>query len=136
PFIIALLIAYLLAPIVLHFEKLGMKRTLGIVIVMCLLISSIIFVLYIIYPYLLSQIYLFSEQLPIAFSIYEDWINQVHIHVDTFPDVFHDQFYELVAMMEEVIENRLYVFMEKLTNVFDLFITLLIVPVIVFYMLR
>ncbi|HLR69962.1 MAG TPA: AI-2E family transporter [Pseudogracilibacillus sp.] len=136
PFWLALFITYGLAPFVLQLERIGINRTIAILILFTWFLLALVVLLYIIYPYFVSQLDMFANQLPGIIELFDMWMNQMHAHVDTFPKMIHDQFYEISYSFLENIQQQIDVFLIGFTKKINIFFSLFITPFIVFYLLR
>lgn len=136
PFWIGLIVTYSLAPLVLHIERMGLHRTIAIIILFIWLFFVLFMVIYVVYPYFVSQLDMFASQLPKVMESFDRWMDQMHAHIDTFPKMVHDQFYEVSYTFLENIQGKIDRFLRGFSQKLNVFLSLFILPIIVFYLLR
>lgn len=138
PFIISVLIAYLLNPVVNFFEKYNIKRIHSIILVYAFLLFLMILLSFCILPILLRDINVLIESFPL-FS------EQIQMLVKKFQDGYINS--NLPQSLKVIIDNNILLVQNSLLSFFqkiaDLFISFfseilnfIIIPIIVFYMLK
>jgi predicted PurR-regulated permease PerM len=159
PFIIALIFSYIFNPIVTFFEKKGISRTWGTILLMVILFLVLILILLFIIPALLDEITGFINQIPVIrekiVELFDILKNRENIAI---PEKF--QWIKKIAdfspspELQALIDNLIKKFEESIpdiankiwdfiTNTFSnilgfilSLLSLIIIPVLMFYMLK
>lgn len=137
PFLVAILISYLLYPILnkLH-HTFNMQRNSAIFIIFITFFSLLTFVIYEGMPVFYNEIQELKEQLPYLITLYDEFIVSFYQSASFFPDVIHEQLDSLIIELEATLKRYMEQLMKRLMHSFDLFIHFLMVPVLVFYLLK
>jgi len=136
PFLLAALISYLLAPIVKKLTEFTKNRAIAIAIIYATFFLSLALLFYFGYWTFIEQLEQLSEQLPQLIALYEQFIYRVYESTSYLPEVVHDQFDEIIIRLESSVELTIGKILTKLTNVVQQFITIAVIPVLVFYFLK
>jgi len=159
PFIIALILSYIFNPIVTFFEKKGISRTWGTILLMIILSLLFILILLFIIPALLDELTGFISQIPVIktkilelFNILKNhenvaipekfqWIKKLADY--TPPPELQALMDNLIKKFEESIPDIANTIWNFITNTFSNIIgfilgllSLIIIPVLMFYMLK
>lgn len=138
PFFISALFAYLLKPIVLFFERKGLKRILSVIFVYVIFLTLIVFIGLFIIPKLFKDISNLVESIPAYTMEFEKMFKR-------FQDGYINS--NLPKGLKNIIddninniENTILLFLQKvadsLINFFSKMFNFFIVPVLTFYMLK
>jgi len=136
PFIIAAAISYLLNPIVKVFEKKGIRRIFGVLIVYLIFISIILLLSFVLVPKLIKEISVLAQNIPqyskqeLLKRLQDGYVNSGL--PESFKDVLDDNIYMLQGMILTVLQN----IANGIIDVFSQLFNIIIVPVIAFYMLK
>ncbi|CDQ18090.1 Predicted PurR-regulated permease PerM [Halobacillus karajensis] len=136
PFLLALVLALLLHPLVHSLEDMGLSRTISILLIFVLFFSLTAFGLYKGIPRLLDQLKLLNEHLPLLMESYQDWTKELYAQTEKLPDGLHHQVDERFASFEEWISGKVLAILAGLTRVFNMIVLLAVVPVMTFYFLK
>lgn len=141
PFLVAMFLAYLGDPLVDRFERMGLSRTGGTLVVFCLLLVGCLAVLLVLVPLLGQQLVDLYQLTPQVL----DWLQQTalpwvqsKLGLKEFWDF--DQIREAVSSHLESTTDLLTVILTHLTRsglaVLAWFGNILLIPVVVFYLMR
>lgn len=136
PFLIALLIAYLIYPLIQWLNRYQIPKALAVVIIFLLFFLTVGILIYRGYPAMISQLNDLNEQLPEMIKMYESFIVSIYESTALFPDGFHEQLDQLITNIEARIEQFLAQLLQSTMKIFDLFIVITLIPVLVFYFLK
>ncbi len=136
PFILSIIIAMLLHPLVCHLQELGMKRSISILVIFLAFFLLAGYGIYRGYPHLVQQIKLLNEQLPHLIEAYELWTKEMYEQTERFPDGFHDRLEESFANFEEWMNERLMNLIAGMSGLFNVIILIAVIPVMTFYFLK
>lgn len=138
PFIIAAVIAYLLNPIVKVFEKKGIRRIFGVLIVYLIFIMIILLLSLVLIPKLIKEISSLAVNIPHYSSQMQELLKRLQDGYmnsglpESFKDVLDDNILMLQSMILTVLQN----IANGIIGVFSQLFNIVIVPVIAFYMLK
>lgn len=138
PFLFAVLIAYILYPLVVAVERRGAGRSAAILLVYIFLGAVLGVLLWLVLPRFVDEIEELLVQLPERAVVWEQLGSEV---VNFFkrirlPGVLRDAVGIIVERMEVAIENLAGRFMSMVMGVFTNMISLIISPILAFYLLR
>lgn len=136
PFVIALFIAYLLHPVVEALHARGLPRWAAILIIYIVFFGGVGYALYKAYPIFVKQLKDLSENLPRFVDTYREWIYSLYEGTSFLPERVHDRMDHILANVEQLGEDFITSLGTRLTGVFDVFIVVAVIPVLVFYMLK
>ncbi|GGH85711.1 putative PurR-regulated permease PerM [Pullulanibacillus pueri] len=136
PFLIACLIAYLLHPLIEKLHKQGMPRALAILIVYLLFFGGITFACVKGAPIVYEQLRSFAKQGPNLQEMYQDNVNHIYYATSDFPETLHDHFDRILASLESGLNHLVRRLILGIQNIFKSIFTLLLIPFIVFYLLK
>ena len=74
PFIAAMALAYLLDPLVLRLQKLGVNRTVAALLIVVVAIAAIVLALTLLVPVIADQVGALVGKLPEYFEKFRDWV--------------------------------------------------------------
>lgn len=138
PFIIAAAISYLLNPVVKAFEKKGIRRIFGVLIVYLIFIFIILLLSFVLVPKLIKEISVLALNIP-------QYSNQIQEILKKFqdsymnsglPESFKDVIDENIIMLQGMILSLLQNIANGIIEIFSQLFNIIIVPVIAFYMLK
>lgn len=138
PFIIAAVISYLLNPIVKVFEEKGIRRIFGVLIVYLIFIAVIILLSFVLVPKLIKEISALALNIP-------QYSNQMQGLLKRFqdgymksglPESFKGILDDNILMLQSMILTLLQNIVNGIIQTFSQLFTIIIVPVIAFYMLK
>ncbi len=136
PFFIAAFITYLLHPIIEKIHENGLPRPLAILIIYLFFFGGIGYGVYKGFPLFLMQLKDLNEQLPQLTSLYKEWMTEIHERTSTLPNGVHERIEQGIDDLERAVEALLVRIMEGVKSLLNAFIIIVIIPFIVFYMLK
>ncbi|WP_026906296.1 AI-2E family transporter [Paucisalibacillus globulus] len=136
PFLIAALIAYLLYPIVQKIHQYNIPRSIAILLIYLLFFGVMGYLIYRVYPAIVSQLRDLDDYLPQLVAMYQDTIYQVYESTSFLPETVHDKIDETINSMEHSIDNLIGKLIGGVTKIIDFIVILTVIPVLVFYFLK
>ncbi|UJL44925.1 AI-2E family transporter [Virgibacillus sp. NKC19-16] len=136
PFLVSLLIAYLLYPVIKKLHNYNIPRGLAILSIYILFLGGSAYLIYRVYPAVIHQLQDLNEQLPVLIDMYENLIYQLYEYTSFLPEAVHDKIDALITRVETGLENILDKLVGGVTRIFDAIIFLTVIPVLVFYFLK
>lgn len=137
PFFIALIVSYLLHPIVSILHDKGIPRSIAVLIIYVIFFGSIAIILINAFPVLVKQLKEFAQQMPDIFERFQKWQDGVrHDHSNPLPDTFQDGIDATLENIEEKIAKGFVNIIEWVTGTIGVIFTVVLVPFVTFYMLK
>ncbi len=136
PFFIAGFIAYLLHPFIEKLEQNKFPRPFAILIIYGIFIAVFSWVILKGTPYVMKEGQELINQLPEMTNTYSHFMNILNEHTQTLPDSFQERTDQWVRRGEEMIAEGLMSVGLFLRQIFDWIILLIVVPFLVFYLLK
>ena len=137
PFLLAIIISYLLYPILKKLtDVLNMHKSSAIVVIFIAFFSLVSFIIYKGFPVFFFELQDLSEQLPQLLTLYEQTIYSIYHSTSFLPEAVHEQIDSIIIDIELTLERYVERVMKRLINLFDDFVSFLMIPVLVFYMLK
>ncbi|MBR7797536.1 AI-2E family transporter [Agaribacter marinus] len=136
PFLISCLIAYLLYPVVNKLHSYNIPRGIAVLLIYLLFFGGTAYLIYRVYPMIVTQVRELNEQLPQFINMYEKLIYQMYEYTSFLPETVHDKFDHLIAKVENGLDRLLARLVNGFTKVFDFIIFITVIPVLVFYFLK
>lgn len=138
PFFFSVILAYLLNPIVQMFEKRNIRRIFSVIIVYLIFLGLILVFALILVPRLIKDIKVLVVNLPyyslqfqsMVKSFQETYINS------NLPQGIKDVIDESIINLQDLIIVTLQSILDSVVNTFSKILNIIIVPVIVFYLLK
>jgi predicted PurR-regulated permease PerM len=136
PFLIACLIAYLLYPIVQKIHQYNIPRSIAILLIYLLFFGGIGYLIYRVYPAIVTQLRDLEDYLPQLVAMYQDIIYQVYESTSFLPETVHDKIDDMIQSMEQAIDAIIGKLIGGVTKIIDFIVILTVIPVLVFYFLK
>ena len=137
PFFIALIISYLLHPIVSMLHNRGVPRSLAVLLIYILFFGSLAIIVVNAFPVLMSQIKDLAEQLPEMVKKFEGWLEGIRTdHVNPFPKSLQDGIDNALNNIEKKITGSFGNVLEWINNTIEVLFTIVLVPFVAFYILK
>jgi len=138
PFILALVLAYLLNPLVTNLEKKGFDRTLAIIIVYASVLGVIAFFIVYAFPVITKEIDKFSKMVPVLTmqiqkSITNFYENYQRVQI---PESLRQVIDDTINNIEQFLIASLDALAERVLGIFSGLIIILISPILAFYILK
>ena len=138
PFIIAAVFSYLLNPVVKVFEKKGIRRIFGVIIVYLIFIAIILLLSFVLVPKLIKEISTLSVNIPqYSRQIQELWKQFQDGYMKSgLPESIKDVLDENILILQGMVITSLQNAANGIIEIFSQLFNIIIVPVITFYMLK
>ncbi len=136
PFVIALVIAYLLDPLVNLLQKKGLKRTISVVLVFLIILAVVTGIFMTFVPKLISDVSVFIADLPNIFSGIGDYINKSIIKFNSTELSSFINIDKELANLSSGIKTALGVISTKLLAGTGKIVNAIMIPLITFYYLK
>lgn len=136
PFLISLIISYLLHPVVNWLVKIGLKRTFAVVLIYLFFFLGTGLVIYIGTPALIEQFRDFSEHLPEIMQTFDRWLEHFEHHQSAWPDGIREGIEHGFAQIDHLISRWTIETVKNIGQFMRLTTVVMLVPFIVFYMLK
>lgn len=136
PFLIALLIAYILHPLVRHLHKKGMPRPLAIVIIYLLFFGTTGYAAVKGTPIILAQLGSLSQHIPAFTQFYQDKVDNFYSATAHLPEQVHVHFNRLLGRAENALNQTVSKIMLSIQRLATSIFTIFLIPFIVFYLLK
>ncbi|MGI6712949.1 MAG: AI-2E family transporter [Bacillota bacterium] len=138
PFILAILLAYILLPLVNALVKRKVPITLAILIIYCSVAVIVTFIALYVFPEIFNELNRFTYTVPQYTSTVQQWINEMHQEYSRFnlPESIRQIIDETIVSVESKLVNIIRNFASFLINLFSYSLSLIIVPILTFYFLK
>lgn len=136
PFVISGFITYLLHPIIEKLHEKGLHRGLAIIIIYVVFFGGLGFALYKGIPAMIDQLKDLSESAPAFAEQYRGWIAKLQSHTREWPDGLQTRINEGIDSFEKKLDSLLSVIVNILADLLNSAVIFMIIPFIVFYMLK
>ncbi|RDW19275.1 AI-2E family transporter [Oceanobacillus arenosus] len=136
PFLIAILIAYLLYPIIKKIHSYNIHKGIAILLIYVLFFGGIAYLIYRVYPMIVLQVRDLADNFPKIIDLYERMILNVYEYTSFLPETVHDKMDQLIYRMENSLDSVLNKLVGGFTKIFDMVIVITVIPVLVFYFLK
>ncbi len=136
PFLISGLIAYLLHPVINWLEKKKIPRTVAILFIYFTFFISAGLGIYFSFPMFVKQIEDFQANIPELMEQYREFIYMIYEQTAFLPEGFHQEMDQLFIDLETGLIERLTSLMKNIAVLFDMFVMLAVIPILVFYFLK
>ena len=138
PFIFSIILAYLLNPIVQIFERRKIRRIYSVIFVYLIFIALLLIFALILVPRLIKDIKIMLENLPQYSSQFQIMLRSFQNSYlnSNLPQGLKDVIDENIINLQLLIISGLQSILDSAVNVFSKILNIIIVPVIVFYLLK
>ena len=136
PFLIAVVLAYVLHPLVNMLHRQGMPRILAILIIYLLFLGAGIFLIVNGGPRVVEQVQMLKDKMPKLIKLYEAHVNRFYTATSDFPESVHDNFRHLLATGENAINRFIKNIAGGIRQLFASIFNILLIPFLVFYLLK
>jgi predicted PurR-regulated permease PerM len=136
PFFIAALITYLLHPIVEALHNRNIPRPLAIIFIYVLFFGTVGYGLFKGVPYMIEQLKELVKQMPGYIDLYHRGVYEFYNQTSDFPETVHDRFRDLLHGIEQYLNKLILGLVDFLKGLFQSSLTILTIPVLVFYFLN
>mgnify|MGYP001213360919 CR=1 FL=1 len=136
PFIISILIAYLLYPIIEKLHSYQIHRGIAVLFIYFLFFGGVGYAVYRIYPQIVHQLRDLTVNFPEFIELYQTIINNLYNSTSFLPETVHDKLDELIHGVERNLELLLARLVSGFTKIVDTIVIISVIPVLVFYFLK
>ncbi len=136
PFIVAVLISYLLNPIVALLSRRAVPRSIAVLLIYALFIASIVILLINLIPLFNNQVAELAEHIPEWNRQMQSWIKQFNDNKDFLPPSVKEGIEKSLDKMEQGITDGVGRAMDGLGSTLNQLFIAFIVPFLAFYMLK
>lgn len=136
PFFIAGVITYLLHPLIEQLKNLGIARSLSIIMIYVLFLFLLGYLILNGTPYIIDELKDLVENIPQLTNQYRGFVNEFYEQTSRMPDGFRVRFEGLLSDVELVAADGLVHAIANIKGLFDYFLMLIIIPFLVFYLLK
>ncbi|BCJ86296.1 UPF0118 membrane protein YrrI [Effusibacillus dendaii] len=136
PFLIAVMISYLLNPIVSRLVERGVPRGVSVLIIYVVFFTLLGVVLVNSIPVFIKQLKEFVESLPAIVEQVESWNKSLDSGARAMPDAVHKAIDANLLRFEEAVTEYITNFMGSLGSTVGQLLMAMIIPFLVFYMLK
>lgn len=137
PFFIALIISYLLHPIVTLLYKKGFPRSIAVLLIYFLFFGSLAVITAKAFPLLIEEIKEFVDDIPTMVQKFEGWMTTLRDGQNKLlPDSFQNGIDSTIENLESRISAGIDNIFILITHTFGVLFTILLVPFVAFYMLK
>ncbi len=136
PFFIAGVITYLLHPIVEQMKTIGIARPISILLIYIVFMFAFFYLLIKGTPYLINELKDLIENIPRFVTIYRQLANNFYKQTSMMPDGFRARAEGWLTNIEGVAAAGIEGTVEYLSGFLDYFLMLIIIPFLVFYLLK
>lgn len=136
PFLIACLIAYLLYPIIERLDRYNIHRGIAILLIYLLFFGGVGYIVYRVYPAIVNQVQDLANNLPNIIQTYQNLVYSLYEYTAFMPENVHDKMDEFFLNIENSLDKQFSKIIGLYTKIFDMVITITVIPVLVFYFLK
>ncbi|GHA99635.1 AI-2E family transporter [Modicisalibacter luteus] len=138
PFFTALVIAFLLQGVVAWLERLGLPRLLSVLLVFLVFLGTLLALALIVMPLVWNQTVDLIQQIPSMFASVQLWLDELQARYPTLitPDQIQDWIATAGREITQLGQRALTLSLASLGNLLGLIIYLVLVPILVFFLLK
>ncbi|QOY36288.1 AI-2E family transporter [Anaerobacillus isosaccharinicus] len=136
PFLIAGAITYLLHPIVEQMKSMGVPRPISILLIYIAFMFVFAYLLMKGTPYIIDEVKDLMENIPHFVNIYRDVVGDFYKQTSMMPDGFRVKVEGWLTNIEGVAAEGVVGTVENLGGLFDYLLMIIIIPFLVFYLLK
>lgn len=138
PFIYALVIAYLLTPLVDRLEQRGLSRVAAILLLYLVLAALLVLLFVCVVPFSITELEAFADMVPTYTKEVTGWLNRMqHFYSRVaLPAGLRQVVDETISRVEETVLSHIRSLAEFTLSLFSHALAIIIAPILAFYMLR
>ncbi|MFC4768208.1 AI-2E family transporter [Effusibacillus consociatus] len=136
PFLIAVVISYMLNPIVTKLVDRGVPRGVSVILIYFVFFTVLAVVLVNTIPVFITQLKEFAETLPSIIEQVETWSKNLDDGARKMPEAVHKAIDTNLVAFEEAVTRYITNFLGSLGSTLEQVLTALVIPFLVFYMLK
>ncbi|MFC5405210.1 AI-2E family transporter [Cohnella soli] len=135
PFVVAMIISYMLNPIVNMLHDRKVPRTAAVLLIYAVFICASVVILMNVIPMFMKQVEELNEHLP-ELTMRAQSISDQFNNNDVLPETVRDAINKSLGGIEKQIEKRITAFLNNIDEVANFFFLAMIVPFLAFYMMK
>ncbi|MFD2670398.1 AI-2E family transporter [Marinicrinis sediminis] len=135
PFIIAMIISYVLNPVVCVLNDRGVPRTIAVLLIYALFIGSLTVMLMNLIPMFISQLKELNAHLPEMSMQAQEWLHAVHEN-QTVPDTIKQGIQDSLLRIEKSISSQISNLLNRIGSTISTLFVAFIIPFVAFYILK
>ena len=138
PFVYALVIAYLLAPLVDQLERRRVNRVAAILLLYVVLAALLVLLLVCVVPFTIAELEALADMVPTYTKEVADWLNKMQRFYSraALPAGLRQVVDETISRVEETVLSYIRSVAEFAVSLFSHALAIIIAPILAFYMLR
>ena len=136
PFIVSIILAYLLNPLVNLLHQKGFSRMTAVLFIYTVSIMLIVWVFFRYIPAFIIQLKDLAEHLPDILNTVQSWLNPYYQNRDLLPESVQIGIETSLFKVEQIITEQITNFFTYLGNSITKIAAFIVVPFVVFYMLK
>jgi predicted PurR-regulated permease PerM len=133
PFIVAMIVSYILNPVVNMLNWRKVPRTAAVLLIYAVFITSLTVVLMNFIPIFMKQLNELNEHLPQVTMKAQNWLQNLN---DSVPDSVREGIRESLKKIEQSITEQIAAFISRIDSTINVIFMILTVPFLAFYMLK
>jgi predicted PurR-regulated permease PerM len=135
PFIVAMIVSYVLNPVVNMLNWRKVPRTAAVLLIYAVFITSLTVILMNFIPIFIRQLNELNEHLPQVTMKAQNWLQNFH-DSEVLPDSVREGIRESLKKIEQSITKSIAVFISRIDSTINVIFMILTVPFLAFYMLK
>jgi len=133
PFIVAMIVSYVLNPVVNMLNWRKVPRTAAVLLIYAVFITSLTVILMNFIPIFMKQLNELNEHLPQVTMKAQNWLQNVN---DSVPDSVREGIRESLKKIEQSVTQSIAAFISRIDSTINVIFMILTVPFLAFYMLK
>jgi len=133
PFIVAMIVSYILNPVVNMLNWRKVPRTAAVLLIYAVFITSLTVILMNFIPIFMKQLNELNEHLPQVTMKAQNWLQNLN---DSVPDSVREGIRESLKKIEQSITEQIAAFISRIDSTINVIFMILTVPFLAFYMLK
>jgi predicted PurR-regulated permease PerM len=135
PFIISMIIAYLLHPLVDLLMKFRLKRVWAVLVLYLFFFSAFLLLAWVGIPLITNQVKGFIENVPEFERQIQNFLENMENHVERLPDGIHNEIDAVASDLEKSVRRGMKSILDSIGKLVGNIFALIVVPFLVFYLL-
>jgi predicted PurR-regulated permease PerM len=135
PFLIAMIISYMLNPIVNMLHERKVPRTVAVLLIYVVFLSALVVILMNVIPMFMNQVEEFNKHMPELTMRTESMVDHFNNNL-VLPDSVRDGVDRSINELEKQVEERIADFLNNIGAVVNVLFVAMIVPFLAFYMMK
>ncbi len=138
PFLLGIILAYLFNPFISYMEKKGFSRRGSLLLLLIVILNIIVFSSLFLFPAVINEMQDLATSIPIIINSIQDYCDIIQDKFNRLqiPPVFKDSLNKSLHQLENYVLNIIQKTTEKIINSISLIFSLLLAPIITYYILK